>query len=942
MKNQLLILLITFTCNALGQTGNVTGTITDNNGLALTGANVYFKDLNRGTISDETGTYLFQNIEAGQHKLTITYIGYNSIERMVTVTADETVELSISLEPGVDEGDAVIIIGDRLKGQAKALNQQKNNSNITNVVASDQIGRFPDANIGDAVKRIPGITMQNDQGEARNIIIRGLAPQLNSVMINGERIPSAEGDNRNIQMDLIPSDMIQTIEVNKSITPDMDADAIGGSVNLVTRSAQRGLRVSGTAGSGINMLTNKPIWTGAMVYSNRSANNKLGWVVSASYNNHDFGSDNIEAEWADEAEDADGEDFDHIFIEEMDVRQYYVQRVRQSVSANFDYKLKKNHTVYLQTMYNWRNDWENRYRTTYRNIAPTFDGSGNINGYEGELRRQTKGGGTIYDDRVKNRRLEDQRNYNLTLKGDHLFGIVKINWSITAAQASEFRPHERYIRYEIGDAIPFNYNVSDMYAPMITAVNASDIALNNWEFDELTEENQETKETDLNGRFNVTIPVKLFNQQGEVKTGFRYRGKEKFRDNNFYEYSPLTSDYDDLSVVKTEDYSKDNYLAGDYRVGEFVNPEYLGSLDIENGDLFEKEDAKAEYLAGNYEARENITAGFLMLDQKINNKLSVIAGVRMENTAIEYTGNIVENEEDLVSTRTETQNYNNFLPGLHFKYDVNDNFIVRAAYTNTLARPNYFDLVPYQDIRPDDEELLFGNPDLKPTTSANVDLMVEKYFKSIGLVSAGAFYKDINDFIYTFVNENYVDNDLTGGNEWTLFRPENGGTASLVGAEIAFQRQLDFLPGFWKNFGIYLNYTYTKSDAEGIRNEDGEAREDITLPGTSPNLFNASLSWENKKLVVRVSCNYAGDYLDEVGGSAFSDRYYDRQFFLDVNASYALTDNWRIFLEGNNLTNQPLRYYQGVRDRTMQAEYYNSRFNLGVKFDLFKKKALDK
>ncbi|UZJ63086.1 TonB-dependent receptor plug domain-containing protein [Sphingobacterium sp. KU25419] len=132
------------------------------------------------------------------------------------------------------------------RGQAKALNQQKNNQNITNIISSDQVGRFPDANIGDALKRVPGITMQNDQGEARNIIIRGLAPHLNSVTLNGDRIPSAEGDNRNVQMDLIPSDMISTIEVNKTLTPDMDADAIGGSVNLITRASPNGKRLSAT------------------------------------------------------------------------------------------------------------------------------------------------------------------------------------------------------------------------------------------------------------------------------------------------------------------------------------------------------------------------------------------------------------------------------------------------------------------------------------------------------------------------------------------------------------------------------------------------------------------------------------------------------------------------------------------------------------------------
>ena len=155
-------------------------------------------------------------IPEGTYNVKITYIGYGDVDEEVTVTEGETVSISISLAPTNYQLDEVEVAAHGLSGQAKALNTQRTNLNITNVVSTDQIGKFPDANIGDAVKRIPGITMQVDQGEARNVIIRGLSPQLNSVTLNGSRIPSAEGDNRNIQMDLIPSDMIQTIEVNKS------------------------------------------------------------------------------------------------------------------------------------------------------------------------------------------------------------------------------------------------------------------------------------------------------------------------------------------------------------------------------------------------------------------------------------------------------------------------------------------------------------------------------------------------------------------------------------------------------------------------------------------------------------------------------------------------------------------------------------------------------
>lgn len=200
------------------QTGNIQGLITDDNGIYVPGANVVIESLNRGDITNFDGKFTILSVPSGTYTLKVSYIGYKDISKETVVEENKTTKVTFELKSSSIELDVIQLKAYRLSGQAKALNTQKNNINITNVVSTDQIGKFPDANIGNAVKRIPGITMQVDQGEARNIIIRGLSPQLNSVTLNGSRIPSAEGDNRNIQMDLIPSDMIQSIQVNKAVT----------------------------------------------------------------------------------------------------------------------------------------------------------------------------------------------------------------------------------------------------------------------------------------------------------------------------------------------------------------------------------------------------------------------------------------------------------------------------------------------------------------------------------------------------------------------------------------------------------------------------------------------------------------------------------------------------------------------------------------------------
>lgn len=935
MKKLLLLLFILgFGASSFAQKNSViSGKITDPDGnISLPGATIKLNSGNRYTISDQIGDFEFLNVPAGTYQIEVVYIGYQNLTQEVTVEEGKNVKINLSMTSGSETLNEVVISGERLKGQARALNQQKNNRNITNVISSDQVGRFPDANIGDALKRVPGITMQNDQGEARNIIIRGLAPALNSVTLNGDRIPSAEGDNRNVQMDLIPSDMIATIEVNKTLTPDMDGDAIGGSVNLITRATPNGERISATVAGGYAPIREKAIYTAGLVYGNRYLDNKLGVVVSGSYNNNDYGSDNIEAVWVQD-------DFGNVYVEEADIRKYDVQRIRRSAAVAVDYKFNDNNTIFANAIYNWRDDRENRFRTTYDDIEATYDGQA-ITGFTGRVTRETKGG--IDSDRNKSRRLEDQRVQNYALRGEHLLSSkLDLDWSMNYATAREFRPNERYIEFQ-QEGLDLFQNGSTNRKPLITS-QGEDLAL--FEQSALTENRDNTEESEFGAKVNIRFPFSVIDgQKGRLRTGLRLRLKDKSRNNIFYSYEPVNGVT--LADVGTSYFNGNGFNPGSqYVPGTFASANYLGSLQLNNSALYESELDPSEYLAVNYKAKENIYAGYVRWDQDFNNKLSMILGFRIENTNIDYTGNRVLDEEELEGEINTTNSYTNILPSVSFKYNVNEDFILRAAFTTALARPDYYALAPYVNNIAADSEIQAGNPDLDATYSYNFDLMAENYFKSVGLVSAGVFYKNLNDFIYTYSNNQYTATDFANDfptqanpipvdENWTFLQSRNGNSVDVYGFEVAFQRQLDFLPGkFLKGFGIYANYTYTESKAKGIADEDGNERKDVSLPGTAPHMLNGSLFWENSKFSARASANFASDYLDELGSDSFQDSYYDKQFFLDLNASYKITQNIRIFAEANNITNQPLRYYQGISSRTKQLEYYQARFNLGLKFD---------
>jgi TonB-dependent receptor len=901
--------------------GIISGLVVDSaSGLAIAGATVRIEALRREVISDRTGRFLLTAVPAGSQTLATRYIGYMAASRSVTVTSGATATVTFRLASATTQLGALVVTATR-SGQAAALNQQKAAATVSNVVAADQIGRFPDANLGDALKRVPGVTVALDQGEARFGSIRGTEPRFNTVMVNGERIPSAEAEVREVQLDLIPADMVQQVEVNKTLTPEMDADAIGGSVNVVTRAAPAGFRLSTTAGSGYNFIRNKPVLVGGLVAGNRFLDNRLGIIASASYYDQQYGSDNKEGTWTKSATGA-------TYMNQFDLRRYDVQRTRRSASLSMDYRFNEANSVTLRTIYNSRDDWENRFRARYILGAPNATTGLQTT----EIRRQTKGGGP--DDRVKDARLEDQRMWTSQLAGEHLLaGKATLTWSASASRASETRPDERYIDWRARN-VAIRPDYSDLQNPQFTATTPSQVLPTAFTFRRIEQLESFTKDEDRNARIDLLVPLTEGDFASTVKVGGRYRGKSKLRDNSYNFATPKTA-FTNLAAAGAEDFSVASNLAGNYQYGTFSTPAFLSGLDLFNAAAFTLADQPGEYAAGNFDATERITGGYAQLQQQLGTSVSLVGGVRVEATNVDYNGFQFNLDNNSITPTAGTQSYTDILPSLNARWDVDRRTVVRAAWTNTLARPNYFDLVPYREISLEDNELSTGNPGLNPTRSMNLDLMGERYFENVGLVSAGLFHKRITDFIFNFTRFQAVD-PVTGQTFSQISQPRNGPSATLTGAEVAFQRQLDFLPGLLRNLGVYANYTFNSSEVSGL---DIEGRETEVLPllGTARHSGNLSLSYDGRRITARVAMNYQSESLDAGEGGynedAFFDRWADRRTDVDANATVQLTSRSRFFLEANNLNNRPLRYFQGTRGRLAQDEFYGRRIQTGFKFD---------
>ena len=907
-------------------TGIILGRVVDGDNEILPGAGVFIESLQTGVTADIDGYYKLPNLKPGTYDVTVSYVGYGSITEKVTVGAGKSEVHNFKLSEGRELAQ-VEVVG-VFSGQRRALQLQKETMGITNVVSAEQTQKFPDSNIGDALKRINGVNVQYDQGEARFGQVRGTSADLTSVTVNGNRIPSAEGDTRNVQLDLIPSDMIQTIELNKVITSDMDGDAIGGEINLVTKSTPSRRILNFNVGTGYSWISKKMQWDLGATYGDRFFNNKLGVMAAVSYQYAPGGSDNTEFEY--ELND-DGE----AEFKEAQIRQYYVTRERQSYSLALDYDFNELHKISFKGIYNRRSDWENRYRVSYKKLNSKVS--------KQSIVMQTKAGSSDN----KDARLELQQTLDLSLGGEHHFGNLAADWMVSYSRATEDRPNERYASYTISGSDDEDYFESLEFANVGGKQPYAKVALpslsnENWELDELTNQDEEIVENEWKARLNFELPLVKGLFGNTLKFGGKYTHKNKTKDITFYDYDPeeiLGSSWRDLTGTQI----RDGFMPGsEYPTGSyFISKSTLGDIDFSQ---YEGEE-NLEEEAGNYDVTEQVTAGYVRFDQKLGKQWAATVGLRLEHTALNTEGFIYNDvEETLTPTGEYKNNYTHLLPSLLVKYKINKEGNVRASITKTISRPKYSALVANKSYYLDDLEAEIGDPDTKPTQSWNFDLSADYYFKSVGLVSVGIFYKDLTDVNVECLS--YQTGEaigLSGDYAEEIFEVTqnlNAYDARIFGVEVAYQRDFGFIHPALKCVGFYGNYTYTHSSAHNLNSlltEDGNT-DGIEVAGSPEHTANASLYFDKWGVNVRLSYNYASSFLDELNTSSRElDRYYDHVNYLDLNASYTWgkQTTFTVYAAANNLLNQPLRYYQGHRSRTMQVEYYGVKVSAGIKINLF-------
>lgn len=390
-------------------------------GEPLVGATILIKPGSKGTITNFNGEFTISGIKTAKISIEINYLGYNTQTIEKQLESNNKNFIRAKLQPANEALEEVVVTG-QAKGATKAMIEQKDAENIKNIVARAQIELFPDMNAAEAMQRIPGITLQRDKGDGKYIQLRGTPPEYTNFNVNGSQIPSPEGDIRHVGMDIISADQIEFIEVSKVLTPDMDGDAIAGSVNIITKTATSETpEIKATLAGGYNNLRGTGNRNLQFSYGQRKG--KFGFQVDGSYYQNNQGADNLEFDyvkgpfWSDTTS---GVNNLHLQYSDMQLRYYKTKRERTGLSSTIDYQFNDNHKVYIRGMFNEYVDQEDRRRKTYE-----FEDAVNLNYY--------LYGGISHD--VKNR-TKTQKINTLNLGSEHKIGNIDIDAELSFANAS--------------------------------------------------------------------------------------------------------------------------------------------------------------------------------------------------------------------------------------------------------------------------------------------------------------------------------------------------------------------------------------------------------------------------------------------------------------------------------------------------------------------------
>ena len=911
-----------------GADGSVAGTVKDTAGAVLQGAQIVLQPTSVTVTSDTRGAYLIPNLKPGSYTVTISYIGFTAQTSPVTVIAGQATLLDATLT--VSSTSQQVEVTADLEGDAAAINEQRVSDNILDVQTDTQIQSLPNANIADALGRMPGVTLQRNEGEGQYVQIRGTEPRLSNTTIDGVIVPGPDPEVRQVDLDTIPADLVGSVAINKTLSANQDGDAIGGSVDLRIKQATSDkptLTVEGIDGY-------TPIDNGRKAFQIDSSagfrfgpssaqGKRFGLMLGYSYDYNGRGIDDVEP-----VPDFDGPNnaftYDNLYVQ-----QYLYDRTRYGMAGSLDYKLNESSDLYVHGLFSNFRDYGQKY--AYQ-LAVEDNPK-----YKTSIRRP-------------NLQVAD-----LAIGGNQVFNHSFLRYQVAIAHSrfggaagnpgAEFKVGKHS---SIGDDCEYAAGPS-RYRPQYSCDVAGNSIFDPSQYflDTVDLTFGQATQLNLQGSASMGINYHLGSHFSTIEFGGQFRNEHKGQD----AYSP---EYDSNNGTAMSNYlgtfTNNHFYGGSYRLGPVTNFASITSDLASNPGNFTLDEGTTHLQsdAANYNLQERVSAGYIMNTIQFG-RFHLQTGLRIEATNTSNTGYLVVNDSDgnYVSTTPQygSGSYVNPLPSVQLRYKIDADSDLRAVYGRGISRPDPYQLVPYitEDQSTDPFTINVGNTALVAEHANDYDVLYERYMPSFGMIEAGYFYKQITKPI--FLTDAFVPatgsplSQAYAGDH--LLQEVNGDHAWVQGVELAYQQHLTFLPGVLRGARINANFTYTGSKNYNLPNRT----DNPALVGQAPLSWNIGPSYATKRALVTfgISNNGANIYAyqyQSTGADAlpfgvkgpFGDNYFYPHTQVDAKITYYLGKGFIAMAIGENMNNDPFGFYNGSPQYMVQREYYKPTYSGGVRW----------
>ena len=917
--------------------GAIAGTVTDPNGAVLQGAQISIQNPSTTVFTNEQGRFYVNDLGPGTYNVTISYVGLAPFTKKVSITASQTSTLDAHLQVPSDK-EAVVVNASRASAEAEALNVERASDNLVQVMPYQIITSLPNANLADALGRMPSVTLERDEGEGKYVQVRSTEPRLSNTTVDGINLPSEEPGVRQIKFDAIPASLVNSVQVSKTLQANMEGDGIGGSVNLVTREATDTPTMEITGLGGYTPIDNGRGNTTETVTAGRrfGAAKKLGILVGGSYDWEGRGIDDIEP-----VPDVNN---GQTWFDAMDIREYLYFRSRWGLAGSADYRIRNGSNIYARFLYSNFLNAGNRYAYSLTDNTPNASLLNPDNDGCGGAAVGPCGGVPSFNTQLRHPRIQVG---SLVLGGNHVFGRTWYTWEANVGHASYGDvPYETAsFNSELStSACQFSPGATkDKYLPQWDQACYSEAYGNpgGYTLDHISRSLGTAAQLNLGVGGSGAVRYHLGNRSAVLEYGGKFRNEHKYADT--YEETLTPNGSIAMTTFPNRLVYHHYYNGGEYPLG--YNPQAADVVAYANAHATDfAMDSTQGQDPSQFSLLEKVGAGYVMNTIDFSNGVRFIAGLRAENTN-DNVHNLAFGDTG-VASNSFSGSYYTLLPSASLRFNAGTDSYVRLIYARGLSRPDPQDIAQplswtVSGNGANKYSVAFGNANLKAETGDDVDVLYDHYFKQFGMISAGYFFKSLQDpIIYTtYQLTNYLPPGAPSqdrGN-YLATQPVNAGSAWLSGFEASYLQHYTALPGGFGGLGLSANYSYIGSRTSGVPGRSDNPR----LLRNSPNMFNISPTYDRGRYSARLGVSYnqastyGYQYQDGMPGGVngpLSDIYFYSHIQIDAQGTLGLRHGLSLLISGLNLNNEVFGFYQGSPQYMIQREYYQPTFSVGLRW----------